>query len=126
MKTSEQTGSELVHHLVPDELWELFRQIVPVKIVRRPQGGGRRRADDRQALAAIVYVTSTGRAWRQVPENFGVCWPTVYRRFAEWSQAHVWTRLLRLIADRHGERDDLNWSRQAIGAVCSRAAKDGP
>ncbi|MFG3555678.1 transposase [Micromonospora sp. NPDC047557] len=62
---------------------KLFRQVVPVTVVRRPQGGGRRRADDRQVLAAIVYLVRTGRAWRHIPESFGVSWPTDYRRFAQ-------------------------------------------
>jgi transposase len=121
----KQTRPELVHHLVPDALWELFRQVVPVAVVRRPQGGGRRRADDRQVLAAIVYVARTGRAWRHIPECFGVSWPTVYRRFADWSQAQVWTRLLQLVAELHHENDELNWARRVIGAVYSRAARDG-
>ncbi|MEU9859105.1 IS5/IS1182 family transposase, partial [Streptomyces sp. NPDC047974] len=30
--------------MVPDELWELFRRVVPETVVIRPQGGGRRRA----------------------------------------------------------------------------------
>jgi transposase len=114
--------SDSVRELVPDELWELFRTIVPAKLVQRPQGGGRRRADDRQVLAAIVYVATTGQPWRQIPEDFGVRWPTAYRRFTEWRQAHIWTRLLTLIVD-HGESLDLVWPRQAIEAVLARAAE---
>ncbi|MFB6439771.1 hypothetical protein ACFCVY_23780 [Streptomyces sp. NPDC056411] len=30
----------------------------------RPQGGGRRRHGDRQVLAAIVFVATTGCTWR--------------------------------------------------------------
>ncbi|MFF1840095.1 hypothetical protein ACFVXE_39095, partial [Streptomyces sp. NPDC058231] len=36
----------LVERLVPDELWALFRRVVPPTPLRRPQGGGRRRASD--------------------------------------------------------------------------------
>ncbi|NHI08821.1 transposase DDE domain protein [Streptomyces sp. KO7888] len=32
----------------------------------RPQGGGRRRAGDREALAAIIFVATSGCTWRQV------------------------------------------------------------
>ncbi|KAB8196348.1 transposase [Nonomuraea phyllanthi] len=49
----------------------------------------RRRVDDRTILAAIVYVTTTGCAWRQVPPVFGASWQTVSRRFTEWSAARV-------------------------------------
>ncbi|MET8509132.1 IS5/IS1182 family transposase, partial [Streptomyces sp. NPDC004787] len=35
--------TSLTERLVPDELWELFRRVVPETVVIRPQGGGRRR-----------------------------------------------------------------------------------
>ncbi|PZG22122.1 hypothetical protein C1J01_04645, partial [Nonomuraea aridisoli] len=44
------------------------------------KGGGRRRVDDRTILAAIVYVATTGYAWRQLPPVFGASWQTVHRR----------------------------------------------
>jgi len=31
---------ELIERLVPDELWTLFRRVVPPTAVIRPQGGG--------------------------------------------------------------------------------------
>jgi transposase len=52
----------------------------------RPQGGGRHRYGDRQVLAAIVFVATTGRTWRQLPPDFGSSGPTAHRRFTEWSQ----------------------------------------
>ncbi|MFF1301214.1 hypothetical protein [Streptomyces sp. NPDC058296] len=44
---------DLVQRLVPDDLWMLFRRVVLPTEVKRPQGGGRRRAGDRETLAAI-------------------------------------------------------------------------
>ncbi|MGW7614226.1 transposase, partial [Streptomyces sp. NPDC054766] len=72
--------ADLVERLVPDELWVLFRRVVPPTEVTRPQGGGRRRAGDRECLAAIVFVATSGCTWRQLPPVFGPAWPTVYRR----------------------------------------------
>ncbi|QXE38784.1 transposase [Streptomyces sp. GMY02] len=61
----------IVERLVPDELWELFQRVVP-KAPSRPQGGGRRRHGDREALAAIVFVASSGCTWQQLPTaSFG-------------------------------------------------------
>lgn len=65
----------IVQRLVPDELWELFQRVVP-EAPTRPQGGGRRRHGDREVLAAIVFVATSGCTWQ--------------RRFSEWTKARVW------------------------------------
>lgn len=116
----------LAERLVPDELWELFRRVVPEAVVRRPQGGGRRRAGDRETLAAIVFVATSGCTWRQLPPGFGPRWQTVYRRFAQWSRDRVWARLHRVILDELGCKGELDWSRCAIDSVSIRATKGGP
>ncbi|MGJ6964948.1 IS5 family transposase [Streptosporangium sp. G11] len=113
-----------LQRVVPDELWELFQRVVP-SAPTRPQGGGRRRVDDRMILAAIVYVATTGCAWRQLPPVFGASWQTVNRRFAEWSAARVWAKLYRIILDELGARGELDWSRCAIDSVSVRAMKGG-
>lgn len=65
----------MVERLVPDGLWELFQRVVPPAPVRL-QGGGRRRYGDRQVLAAIVFVATTGCTCRQLPPGFGPSGPT--------------------------------------------------
>nr|WP_107090120.1 IS5 family transposase [Streptomyces sp. WM6372] len=115
--------TDLVERLVPDELWVLFRRVVPPTEVIRAQGGGRRRAGDREALAAIVFVATSGCTWRQLPPLSGPSRQTVYRRFAQWSRARVWARLHRVILDELGARGELDWSRCAIDSVSMRAAK---
>lgn len=120
--------TSLAERLVPDELWELFRRVVPETVVVRAQGGGRRRAGDRECLAAIVFVATSGCSWRQLPPVFGPAWPTVYRRFARWSQAQVWARLHRVIIDELdelGAQGELDWSRFAVDSVSVRALKGG-
>ncbi|MEW2094327.1 IS5 family transposase [Streptomyces sp. NPDC006682] len=118
--------TDLVERLVPDELWMLFPRVVPPTVVIRPQGGGRRRGGDREALAAIVFVAASGCSWRQLPPVFGPAWLTVYRRFAQWSRGRVWAKLCRVILDELGARGELDWSRCAIDSVSLRAAKGGP
>ncbi|MET7389434.1 IS5 family transposase [Streptomyces sp. NPDC005534] len=111
--------------LVSDELWELFRRVVPPTEVIRPQGGGKRQAGDREVPTAIVFVATSGCTWRQLPPVFGPCWQTVYRRFAQWSRRRVWARLHRVVLDELGARGDLDWSRCAIDSVSVRAGKGG-
>jgi transposase len=124
--------TDLVERLVPDELWTLFRRaVMPIEVIRpqgggrRAAGGGRRRADDRECLAAIIFVATSGCTWRQLPPVFGPAWPTVYRRFAQWSRERVWAQLHRLVLDELRARGELDWSRCAIDSVGVRAAKGG-
>lgn len=115
----------IVERLVPDELWELFQHVVP-EAPSRPQGGGRRRHGDREVLAAIVFVATSGCTWQQLPSSsFGPSGATAHRRFAEWTKARVWGKLHRLVLDEQGSRGDLDWSRCAIDSVNMRALKKG-
>ena len=114
----------LAERLVPDELWESFQSVVPPRPAR-PQGGGRRRHDDRQVLAAIVFVATSDCTWRQLPPVFDASWQTVYRRFAEWSAAQVWAKLHRAVVDEPGACGESDWSRCAIDSVSLRAANKG-
>lgn len=114
----------IVERLVPDKLWELFERVVPPAPVR-PQGGGRRRYGDREVLAAIVFVATSGCTWAQLPPSFGPSGPTAHRRFSEWSKARVWAKLHRLVLDELGARGELDWSRCAIDSVNMRAMKRG-
>ncbi|WP_435841734.1 hypothetical protein [Streptomyces griseofuscus] len=51
----------LVERLVAQKLWELFRRMVPPTEMVRQQGGGKKRvADDREVLAGIVFVATSG------------------------------------------------------------------
>lgn len=110
---------------MPEEIWVLFRRVEPPREVQRPQGGGRQRADDREVLAGVIFVATSGCTWRQLPPVFGPAWPTVYRRFAQWSWDRVWVRLHRVILDELGARGELDWSQCAIDSVSVRAAKRG-
>ncbi|GAB1644074.1 hypothetical protein KRMM14A1259_44970 [Krasilnikovia sp. MM14-A1259] len=56
---------DMVCTWTPDDFWQVARREIPVPAAR-PQGGGKRRADDRAVLAAIVYLVQAGT-------NRGVC-----------------------------------------------------
>ncbi|MGW1123312.1 IS5 family transposase [Streptomyces tanashiensis] len=115
----------MVERLVPDKLWELFQRVVP-EAPSRPQGGGRRRHGDREVLAAIVFVATSGCTWQQLPSaSFGPSGATAHRRFSEWTKARVWAKLYRLVLDELGSRGELDWSRCAIDSVNMRALKKG-
>ena len=63
----------MIQTWAPNGLWQVARPLIPVA-AKRPQGGGRRRADDRAVLAAIAYLVQAGCSWRKLPVAFfGVC-----------------------------------------------------
>src|SRR3954453_4981669 len=70
--------------LVPDGLWEIVEPLIPPQ-PQRPQGGGTRYVDDRAVFTAIVYVLTTGCAWRHLPAEFGVSKAAAHRRFVAWT-----------------------------------------
>jgi transposase len=56
--------------LVPDELWEIVVPLIPV-FPSRPQGGGTAVTDDRAVFTAIVFVLTSGCAWRHPRRRSG-------------------------------------------------------
>ena len=78
-------GERLAQELVPDGLWEIVEPLIPPQ-VERPQGGGTRHVDDRAVFTAIVYVLTTGCAWRHLPADTSVAFwgPVPDGRSAGW------------------------------------------
>jgi transposase len=108
--------------LVPDGLWEIVEPLLPAQR-ERPQGGGTRYVEDRAVFTAIVYVLTTGCAWRHLPAEFGVSKATAHRRFVAWTEAGLWRRLHRAVLDRLGAQKAIDWSRAVVDAASVRAKK---
>ena len=108
----------------PESLWLLAHPLLP-DAPQRHQGGGRRRWDDRAVLAAILYVLQTGCAWDALPSSFGVSRATAHRRFTEWVEADVFTRLHERLLDLLGSAGAIDWSRASVDSMHVRAVKGG-
>ncbi len=121
--------SPLSRRLVPDRLWDIVLPLVPVPKVR-PQGGGRSRVGDRAVFVAVVYVLTSGCAWRRLPVSFGIAVPTAYRRFVEWNGVDLWQRIYDAVQKAvESSSDDmadgeplLDWTRAIRDAAKARAA----
>ncbi|MET9588141.1 transposase [Streptomyces sp. NPDC006539] len=74
-------GGDLSQRLVPDDLWAMVEPVLP-SFRSRPQGGGTAPIDQRAVFTAVVYVLTSGCAWRYLPPTFGVSPATVHRRFS--------------------------------------------
>ncbi|MFD5875866.1 IS5 family transposase [Streptomyces sp. NPDC060322] len=84
----------MIRDFVPDDLGARIAPILPPPPQRRNRHPGRRRTDDRTALAGILFVLRTGAAWRDVPrQEMGCSGVTAWRRLRDWTEAGVWLRL---------------------------------
>jgi hypothetical protein len=96
--------------------------ILPVKT--RPQGGGMSRVDDRAMFTAIVFVCSSGCAWRPLPPSFGVTVPTAHRPVHRRDPSRHVAAAAPTVLDELGSRGLSDWSR---GPGCTRVrTKKGP
>ncbi len=109
--------------LVSDELWALVAPLLPSE-PPKPKGG-RPRVPDRAALTGIIFVLKSGIPWEMLPQELGcgsgmTCW----RRLRDWQKAGVWERLQRVLLDRLGRRNAIDFRRAALDSA-SVAAKRG-
>jgi transposase len=113
----------MAKELVSDELWEVIEPLLPPE-APKPQGG-RPRVEDRAALSGIIFVLKSGIPWEMLPQEMGcgsgvTCW----RRLREWQEAGVWEKLHRVLLDRLGEADQIEWERASLDSA-SIPAKRG-
>ena len=106
-----------------DELWEI---VEPLLLPEPPKAkGGRPRVEDRAALTGIVFVLKSGIPWEMLPQEMGcgsgsTCW----RRLRDWQEAGVWEELHRVLLNRLGEADRIDWERASLDSA-SVPAKRG-
>ncbi|WP_438804510.1 IS5 family transposase [Nocardia alni] len=103
-------------------MWVLAEPLLP-EFAPRPQGGGTAPADERAVFTAVVFVLTSGCAWRMLPPSFGVTVPTAHRRFSVGTDAGLWRRLHRAVLDELGGKGLIDWSRVVIDAAAARAKK---
>ncbi|MER7987967.1 transposase [Streptomyces noursei] len=112
--------SDLFARLVPDGLWQIAAPLLP-SFGHRPQGGGTAPRDERIVFTAVVYVLTSGCAWRQLPKAFGVSPATAHRRFVLWSEVELWRRLHDAIPEQRGTYGELAWTSTIVQAAAARA-----
>ena len=109
--------------LVSEELWALVAPLLPPP---RPRPkGGRPPVDDRKTLAGILFVLQSGIPWAMLPQEMGCgCGMTCWRRLRDWQKAGVWAELHRVLLDRLGRANAIDWGRCSLDSA-SFPAKGG-
>jgi transposase len=111
--------------IVSDELWKLIEPLLPPEPEPSPKGG-RPRVTNRQALTGVVFVLRTGVPWQALPIEMdcgsgSTCW----RRFSEWTELAVWSKLHALLLTQLGKAGALNLERAVIDSASVRAVFGG-
>ena len=106
--------------LVSDALWEAIAPLIPPE-PPKPKGG-RPPVPARAALTGIVFVLKSGIDWNLLPTEMGcgsgtTCW----RRLRDWQKAGVWEQLHRVLLDRLGQAERIDWSRVCVDSSSVRA-----
>lgn len=111
--------------LVSDALWSQIEPLLPPEPAPSPKGG-RPRVSHRQTLTGIVFVLRTGIPWQALPSEMNcgsgsTCW----RRFSEWTQLAVWSKLHTLLLTTLGKAGAVNLERAVIDSASVRAVFGG-
>jgi putative transposase len=107
---------------VPDELWD---QIRPVLAAHDPPSRlGRRRADPRPILDAIIFRLRSGCQWNHLPRELPDD-STVHRTFQRWVRLGVLERIWATVLGACEELAGVDWQWQAADAALGKARFGG-
>lgn len=103
---------------VSDEFWEKVEPLIPP--APSHARGGRRRMEDRDAFAAMIYVLRTGIQWNALPREMGAS-STVHDRYQEWERLGFFEELWRAGLLEYEELEGIEWEWQALDGAMSKA-----
>ena len=104
-----------------DEQWAIVEPLLP-KPVKRADGKGRPRVDDRTILNGILWVMRTGAPWHDMPNRYP-SYQTCHRRFQEWVRSGTFEKILRTLVEDAKERGDLDLTECFIDGTFVMAKK---
>ena len=91
----------------------------PLLPLQRPVTG-RPARDHRTMINAMLWLTKTGKPWRDLPERYGP-WRTVATRFYHWTKSGLWQRILAELQRAGDAEGRLDWSVHMVDGTSIRA-----
>jgi len=107
---------------VPDALWERIEPML--KRLDPSADTGRRPADRRRVLDAIIFRLRTGCQWNHIPRVYGDD-STIHRCFVRWCQLGFFRRLWALLVKECDELKGVQWKWQAADCMLGKARFGG-
>jgi transposase len=104
-----------------DEQWIVIEPLLP-KPVKRADGKGRPRVDNRAILNGILWVMRTGAPWHDMPSRYPP-YQTCHRRFQEWVKAGTFETVLGRLVEDVKERGGLDLTECFIDGTFVMAKK---
>ncbi|MEV6357295.1 IS5 family transposase [Streptomyces hydrogenans] len=93
-------------------MWARIEPLMPADPVR-----GRRWADHRRTLEAIVWKYRTDSPWRDLPDELG-SFQTAHKRLLRWGVDGTWERILAALLAAADGADDIGWTVSVDSTVC--------
>ena len=107
---------------VSDELWQRIEPIFSEFWPKKPTG--RKVANWRKMLNAIIFRMRSGCQWDQLPERFGPK-STVHDWFQRWAKAGLMERIWAVLAAECDELGGVQWEWQSADAMLGKARFGG-
>jgi len=91
-----------------DEQWAEIEPVVTAWRATRPRSrGGRPPAADRDVLDGVLWLQSSGAAWRELPNHYPPR-STCHRRYVDWLGAGVLDRIIVILAEHLERQGDVS------------------
>ena len=107
---------------ISDELWRRIEAILLEFWPKKPTG--RKVADWRKMLNAIIFRMPSGCQWDQLPERYGPK-STVHDWFQRWAAAGIFERIWAVLVAECDELGGVQWEWQPADAMLGKARFGG-
>ena len=107
---------------IPDELWRRIEPILKEFWPKKPTG--RRVANWRKMLNAIIFRMRSGCQWDQLPERFGPK-STVHDWFQRWVEGGIFEKIWAVLVAECDELGGVQWQWQSADAMLGKARFGG-